>query len=112
MSVSSSREAESSRFSLGGHSLSLSLQEVLRDNVRDHRAGTSNLNFKKHTQVRLRVHHIVIPSINPGRMACTNSSIDRFLCRIESFQRDLHHAGLANCIRIRLRPQSMLPNFH
>ena len=30
------------------------------DNVRDHRAGTSDLPFQKHAQVRLRVHHIVI----------------------------------------------------
>ena len=31
------------------------------NNGSDHRAGTNNLNFKKHAQVRLRVHHIVIP---------------------------------------------------
>ena len=31
-----------------------------RDNVRDHRAGTSDHPHQKHTQVRLRVHHIVI----------------------------------------------------
>ena len=36
-------------------------ERLKQDNVRDHRAGTSNLNFKKHAQVRLRVHHIVIP---------------------------------------------------
>ena len=30
------------------------------DNVRDHRAGTSDHPFQKHAQVRLRVHHIVI----------------------------------------------------
>ena len=30
------------------------------DNVRDHRAGTNDHPFQKHTQVRLRVHHIVI----------------------------------------------------
>ena len=31
-----------------------------RDNGGDHRAGTIDLSFKKHAQVRLRVHHIVI----------------------------------------------------
>ena len=35
----------------------------VRDNGYDHRAGTINLNFKKHAQVRLRVHHIVIPRL-------------------------------------------------
>ena len=30
------------------------------DNARDHRAGTSDHPLQKHTQVRLRVHHIVI----------------------------------------------------
>ena len=30
------------------------------DNVRDHRAGTSDHPFQKHAQGRLRVHHIVI----------------------------------------------------
>jgi hypothetical protein len=30
------------------------------DNGYDHRAGTINLNFKKHAQVRLRVHRFVI----------------------------------------------------
>ena len=30
------------------------------DNVRDHRAGSSDHPFQKHAQVRLRVHHIVI----------------------------------------------------
>ena len=33
---------------------------VERDNVRDHRAGTSDQPFQKHAQVRLRVHHIVM----------------------------------------------------
>ena len=32
----------------------------LSNNVRDHRAGTSDHPFQKHAQVRLRVHHIVI----------------------------------------------------
>ena len=32
-----------------------------RDNGNDHRAGTINLNIEKHTQVRIRVHRIVIP---------------------------------------------------
>ena len=31
-----------------------------RQNGYDHRAGTINLNFKKHAQVRLRVHRFVI----------------------------------------------------
>ena len=31
-----------------------------QDNVRDHRAGTSDHLFQKHAQARLRVHHIVI----------------------------------------------------
>ena len=30
-------------------------------NVRDHRAGISDHPFQKHTQVRLRAHHIVMP---------------------------------------------------
>ena len=30
-------------------------------NVRDHRAGTIDHPFQKHAQVRLRVHHIVMP---------------------------------------------------
>ena len=30
------------------------------DNGNDHRAGTSDLNIEKHTQVRLRMHRIVI----------------------------------------------------
>ena len=34
-----------------------------RDNVRDHRAGTSDQPLQKHAQVRLRVHHIVIRRI-------------------------------------------------
>ena len=36
-------------------------KHLKRDNVRDHRAGTSDHPFQKHAQVRLRVHHIVIP---------------------------------------------------
>ena len=36
------------------------LKPFKQDNVRDHRAGTSDLIIEKHTQVRLRVHHIVI----------------------------------------------------
>ena len=40
--------------------------QVQADNVRDHRAGMSDHPLQKHAQVRLRVHHIVIP---------------RFLCR-------------------------------
>ena len=32
-----------------------------RDNGNDHRAGTINLNIEKHSQVRIRVHRIVIP---------------------------------------------------
>ena len=46
------------------HQRSRSRQHVftaLLDNVRDHRAGTSDHPFQKHAQVRLRVHHIVIP---------------------------------------------------
>ena len=31
-----------------------------RDNVQDHRAGTSDLPFLKHAQARLRVHRFVI----------------------------------------------------
>ncbi len=31
------------------------------DNGKDNRAGTIDLNMKKYAQVRLRVHHIVIP---------------------------------------------------
>ena len=34
---------------------------IERDNVRDHRAGTSDLPFSKDAQDRLCVHHIVIP---------------------------------------------------
>ena len=34
--------------------------QVESENGNDHRAGTIDLNFKKHTQVRLRVHRIVI----------------------------------------------------
>ena len=37
---------------------------VERDNVRDHRAGTSDHPLQNHAQVRLRVHHIVIPRVN------------------------------------------------
>ena len=43
------------------------------DNVRDHRAGTSNHPFQNHAQVRLRVHHIVIPRIL--RLGCSNSKL-------------------------------------
>ena len=35
----------------------------LRDNVRDHRAGTSDLPFLNHTQIRLRVLYIVMRRI-------------------------------------------------
>ena len=37
---------------------------VERDNVRDHRAGTSDHLLQKHAQVRLRVHHIVMSQRN------------------------------------------------
>jgi len=33
-----------------------------RHNANDHRAGTNDLDVEKHTQVRLRVHRIVIGS--------------------------------------------------
>ena len=36
------------------------------DNVRDHRAGTSDHPFQKRAQVRLRVHHIVIRPLVDG----------------------------------------------
>ena len=36
---------------------------VKSDNGNDHRAGTIDLNIEKQTQVRLRVHRIVIPRI-------------------------------------------------
>ena len=49
---------------------------VLLDNVRDHRAGTSDHPFQKHTQVRLRVHHIVI-----RRFAAWPASIGLVACR-------------------------------
>ena len=40
--------------------LQRSVMDFKRDNVRDHRAGTSDHPFQNHAQVRLRVHHIVI----------------------------------------------------
>ena len=36
------------------------MNHLRQDNVRDHRAGTVDLNTGEHAQVRLRVHHIVI----------------------------------------------------
>ena len=47
------------------------------DNVRDHRAGTIDLSFKKHAQVRLRVHHIVIRRlVGEGRQPQFRRSTD------------------------------------
>ena len=41
-----------------------------QDNVRDHRAGMSDQPLQKHTQVRLRVHHIVIWRFQPMLLRC------------------------------------------
>ena len=54
--------------------------ETLRmDNVRDHRAGTSDLPFLEHAQDRLRVHRIVIPRLlNFGEFAATITQVRVF----------------------------------
>ncbi|MDE0934859.1 MAG: hypothetical protein OSA89_03025, partial [Mariniblastus sp.] len=44
------------------------------DNVRDHQAGTVDHPFLYHAQVRLRVHHIVIPRISQHLICQTRRS--------------------------------------
>ena len=73
------------------HQRSRSRQHVftaLLDNVRDHRAGTSDHPFQKHAQARLRVHHIVIMRVPEsgqstntlGHAAVEMHSVQECLC--------------------------------
>ena len=72
------------------------------NNVRDHRAGTSDHPLQKHAQVRLRVHHIVIwrsstmdgpcevPHVYPSELVARDSTNSREL--------NSHREVLKHCI--------------
>ena len=69
-------------------SLSIMSRLIKPNNVRDHRAGTSDHPLQKHAQVRLRVHHIVIMRVPEsgqstntlGHAAVETHSVQECLC--------------------------------
>ena len=61
---------------------------IRRDNVRDHRAGTSDHPLQKRTQIRLRVHHIVIPRLPLSSVKSNNHRIRIFNSLFQPFGDD------------------------